>query len=164
MSPKSAEWLKVEKYLQSKGITFQMYEHPPIFTVAEGKKYKINAPGLGCKSLFLKGIKETKYILYTLPGEKRANLRRLAEEVGEKRLTFAKPAELKQLLRVTPGSVSPFSILNDRQKKVILVIDREVTQAKEINVHPNDNQASLVLTQEMFRRFLSTLDHQYRLF
>ncbi len=164
MSSKSAEWLKVEKYLQSKGITFQVYEHPPVFTVAEGKKYKIDVPGLGCKSLFLKEAKGAKYILYTLPGEKRANLRQLAEELGEKRLTFAKPVELEQLLGVTPGSVSPFSILNDRQKKVILVIDREVIQAKEINVHPNDNRASLVLTQEMFRRFLSTLDRPYQLF
>ncbi len=163
-SKKSAAWMAAERYFSSKGITYRTYTHPPVFTVADGKKYKIKVPGVGCKSLFLKEVKGNRYFLYTLPGVKRANLKRLAEFLHVKRLTFATADELERFLKIKPGSVSPLSILNDKEKKVELVIDQEVISAEKINLHPNDNRASVVLTQEMFQLFLESLDRPYYLF
>ncbi len=157
MASKSAAWLKVEKYLKNHKINYQTYGHPAVFSVAEGKKYKINVPGLGCKSLFLKAKKEGRYFLYTLPGRNRADLKGLADLLEVKKLVFASEAELWQFLKVKPGSVSPLNIINDSDKRVELLIDNQAYQAPIINVHPNDNRASITLTKEMVDRFLNSL-------
>ena len=157
MASKSAAWLKVEEYFEKHNISYRTYTHRPVFTVAEGKKYKINVPGLGCKSLFLKAKKEGRYFLYTLPGRNRADLKKLANMLAVKKLVFASEAELWQFLKVKPGSVSPFNILNDTDNRVELLIDAQIYQAKSINVHPNDNRASITLTKEMMDRFLKSL-------
>lgn len=48
-----------------------------------------------------------------------------------------------QILGVKPGSVNLFSIMNDSEDKVKLILDRKVHEAANIGVHPMDNTATV---------------------
>lgn len=149
----------VEQFLQSHGIAYVLHEHPAVFTCEDAEKYCGTVPGLAGKNLFLKNKKSTRYFLVILPADKRADLKHIAQVVGEQKVSFASPEALREKLGLEPGSVSPFGLLNDADAGVEVFIDREVADAEIVNFHPNRNTASLELTQKMFQIFLTTLKH-----
>jgi Ala-tRNA(Pro) deacylase len=58
-------------------------------------------------------------------------------------------------LKVTPGSVSPFGLINDLEKVVTFIIDNELLTRDELALHPNINTQTLVLKIEDFKKFLT---------
>ena len=64
---------------------------------------------------------------------------------GTRRLSFASPEELLRLLDLTPGSVTPLGLLNDRDHAVRFCLDRDFDGGR-IGVHPNDNTATVWLS------------------
>lgn len=126
-----------------------------MYTCEELAQYRI--PGLACKNLFLRDQKKKRYLLVVLPADQQTDLRRLAEQVGDKKLSFVNPETMKEKLGVEPGAVSPFGLLNNAEGDVELWIAREVMDAPVVHFHPNRNTASLVLTREMFELFLESL-------
>ena len=150
----------VEDFLKSKGVEFILHEHPAVFTCEEAEKYCGDIPGLACKNLLLKGKKSGRYFLVVLPAEKRADLKKIGETVGDKQITFASPEALLEKLGLTPGTVSPFGLLNDKNHEVEVYIDQKVYYAKIVSFHPNRNTASLELSGNMFRKFLQAIENK----
>ncbi len=99
------------------GIAHTTIEHPPFFTVEEGRVWHDKIPGLHGKNLFLKDKKD-KLWLVVMPAEKRADLGRIEKQVGAARVSFGKPELLLEVLGVTPGSVTPFGLMNDTGEAV----------------------------------------------
>lgn len=151
--------IQVEEYLTSRGIGFKVHEHPPVQTCDELAQYGV--PGLACKNLFLRDQKKTRYMLVVLPAAQKTDLKKLAEQVGDKKLSFVNPETMMEKLGVEPGAVSPFGLLNNTERDVELWIDREVLEATVVHFHPNRNTASVELTGEMFRRYLLQLGVSY---
>ncbi len=56
-----------------------------------------------------------------------------------------------------PGSVSPFGLLNNEEADVELYVDQEVMNADIVNFHPNRNEATLELTQDMFKKYTESI-------
>jgi Ala-tRNA(Pro) deacylase len=119
-------------------------------------------PGLPCKNLFLRDQKKTRYLLVVLPAAHHTDLKKLAEQVGDKKLSFVNTETMMQKLGVEPGAVSPFGLLNNVEGDVELWIDREVLEAPVVHFHPNRNTASVVLGNQMFRLFLDCLKRPIR--
>src|SRR6478672_2996414 len=140
-----AEEQPVLARLEQLGIPFDRYEHPPIATGDEGLEHWEGIDAVHCKNLFLRNQKGTRHYLVILPVTKRADLRAVADQVGDGKLSFASPERLMTYLAVTPGSVSPFGLINDRERHVGVFLDRELKQAPRISFHPNINTATLVL-------------------
>ncbi len=153
----------VEEFLKSKNIEYKLHEHVAVYTCEDTKKYCNRINGLVYKSLFLTNKKRNRYLLVILSDEKRLNLKKFAEIVGEKKLSFASPEVLLDKLCLTPGSVSPFGLLNDNEKEVEFYIDKGVLGADIVSFHPNRNTASLELTQEMFAKFLQEIGHNVKI-
>lgn len=145
----------VEAYLTLHSIEFRIHEHPPVQTCEELAQHGV--PGLPCKNLFLRDQKKTRYLLVVLPADQRTDLKMLAEQVGDKKLSFVNPETLMQKLGVEPGAVSPFGLLNNTKGDVELWIDRAVLEAPVVHFHPNRNTASLELTKKSFLQYLNGL-------
>jgi Ala-tRNA(Pro) deacylase len=107
----------------------------------------------------LRNQKGDRHYLVILPHSKRADLRQVAGQIGDGKLSFASPERLLKYLGVTPGSVSPFGLLNDPGHHVRLFVDRDLRDAGRITFHPNDNTATLVLAFADFERFLEHVGH-----
>lgn len=150
----------VKEFLAMHNIEYVLHEHPAVYTCEEAEKYRGKISGIACKNLFLRNKKGNRYFLLIAPAEKRVDLKTVAKTTGESKLTFASSGSLQEILGLTPGSVSPFGLINDREKKVELLIDQEVYNADTVSFHPNVNIATLDLSQNMFRKFLDVLGYK----
>ncbi|NCS71885.1 MAG: prolyl-tRNA synthetase associated domain-containing protein [Candidatus Magasanikbacteria bacterium] len=149
----------VEQYLEDNHISYIMHEHPAVYTCEEAETHCGNIPGLACKNLLLKDQKGKRYVLVVLPATKRADIKKISETIGEKKMSFASAEAVKEKLGLEPGSVSPFGLLNDPHHEIELCIDQDVSNAEIVSFHPNRNTASIELTGDMFKKFLQTLPH-----
>lgn len=148
--------------LQALGIAFDRYEHPPVATVAEALVHWAGIEATHCKNLFLRNQKGDRHYLVVVPHSKRVDLRQVAEQIGDGKLSFGSPERLMKHLGLTPGSVSPFGLLNDPGRHVRLFLDVDLTGAARLAFHPNDNTATLALADADFERFLQHTGHQAR--
>ena len=149
----------VYERLTSLGIAFTRHEHPPVSTVEEAAQYWAGIEATHWKNLFLRNQKGTKHYLVIITHSKRADLRAVADQIGDGKLSFASPARLMTHLGLTPGSVSPFGLINDREHAVHVVIDRELKDAERVSFHPNVNTSTLTITGADFARFLESCGH-----
>ncbi|MDR1989279.1 MAG: prolyl-tRNA synthetase associated domain-containing protein, partial [Acidobacteriaceae bacterium] len=132
----------VTAHLGGLGIPFEHYQHPPIATADEGVEHWAGIDAVHCKNLFLRNQKGDRHYLVILEHTKRADLRAVAEQVGDGKLSFGSPERLMTFLGVTPGSVSPFGLIHDRAQHVRVFLDRELKHAARISFHPNINTAT----------------------
>jgi Ala-tRNA(Pro) deacylase len=148
--------------LQALGVAFERYEHPPVATVAEAELHWASIEATHCKNLFLRNQKGDRHYLVIAAHHKRADLRQVADQIGDGKLSFASPERLMKYLGLNPGSVSPFGLLNDPARHVRVFLDADLTQAQRISFHPNENTATLVLAFGDFERFLLAVEHPAR--
>ncbi len=140
-------------------IVHKRYDHPAVYTVAEAEAACAHVPGIASKNIFLRTKKKDRYFLVVLPARKQLELKVLEQLLGVKKLSLASPEDLMTYLGLTPGSVSPFGLIHDTGARVEAIIDRDIVDADQVSFHPNVNTASLVLSHDMFARYLATLRH-----
>lgn len=147
-------------YLEKNGIQIRTFEHPPVHTVEESKALRGTIPGLHTKNLFLRDGKKN-YFLFVTDEDATINLKQLAKKIGAKGgLSFGSPDALMEMLAIRPGAVSVLAIVNDRERKVNLVLDRKLESATAINCHPLSNERTTSLSQDAFAKFLATADRE----
>jgi Ala-tRNA(Pro) deacylase len=150
----------VERYLEGLGIACERHEHPPVATVADAEQYWGGIEALHAKNLFLRNQKGSRHFLVVLAVSRRGDLAAIGEHFGEKKLGFASPERLLAYLGLTPGSVSPFGLINDPAHKVEVAIDVAIREAARVAFHPNVNTATLVLSGADFQRYLAAVGHE----
>jgi Ala-tRNA(Pro) deacylase len=143
-------------FLDSQGIDSTTYDHPAVFTVGESGAIKQDIPGAHTKNLFLKDARDQLWLI-SAEGHAQIDLKRLHTVIGSARLSFGKAELMAETLGVTPGSVTAFGLINDRNRRVRFVLDRTLAQADIVNFHPLTNTATTSVSGEGFRRFLAAL-------
>ena len=101
-----------------------------------------------CKNLFLTNRQQTDFYLLIMPGEKPFKTKLLSKQIGSARLSFASPEHMERYLDLTPGSVSVLGLMNDKEKKVRLLIDRDLLGEERFGCHPCLNSTSLRFSTE----------------
>ena len=136
------------------GIPFARKEHPPVATVEEAVDHWADIGATHCKNLFLRNQKGSRHYLVVVEHSKRADLRKVADQIGDGKLSFGSPERLMTHLGLTPGSVSPFGLINDATHSVRVVLDRDLKSAQRLSFHPNINTATLTISAADFQKFL----------
>lgn len=147
---------RVYELLDKLGISYDRHEHPPVYTVVQAEQYWGNINGAHCKNLFLRNKKGSRHYLIILEHLKKANLKALERQLGEDRLSFASAERLMRYLGLEEGAVSPFGLINDSQKEVQVVIDKDLRRAERINFHPNVNTTTIGIDFADFEKFLAS--------
>jgi Ala-tRNA(Pro) deacylase len=150
---------KVFEVLERLDITYVRHQHPPVFTVEQAEQHWKNITGAHCKNLFLRNKKGNRHYLVILEASKQADLRTLAQKLGEDRLSFASPERLMRFLGLEAGSVSPFGLINDSQKQVKVIVDSVLKEVDLVNFHPNINTETVGITYSDFEKFLAWIGH-----
>ena len=146
-------------FLDRLGIEHHTTEHPPIFTAEQGHEWEDKIPGTGCTSLFLKDEKGGLWLVM-IPADKRADLKGIAKRAGAPRFSFGKPELMMDVLGVTPGSVTPFALLNDTKKQIKVVLDEDMLRCDKVHYHPLHNAASTTLRAADFLKFVRALGYE----
>ncbi len=114
-----------------------------------------------CKNLFLTNRQMTEVWLLLMPGEKPFKTKLLSRQIGSARLSFASAEQMLQYLDITPGSVSVLGLMNDRENKVRLLIDRDLLTQESIGMHPCINTSSLrIRTVDLTEKLLPAMAHE----
>ena len=137
------------------GIAYTRHEHPPVATVEEAEPHWADIDATHCKNLFLRNQKGTRHYLVVILHSKKADLRAVADQIGDGKLSFASPERLLAHLGLTPGSVSPFGLIHDRDHVVHVALDRDFQTATRLAFHPNINTRTYTVTVADFMKFLA---------
>ena len=134
--------------LQAKNIPFETLEHPAAYTMADLDALGITQKGTILKNLFLRDGSGKHHFLVSAPECADIDLKKLKEQLGSSRLSFASTERLWEHLRIAQGSVSPLCLLNEESGTIPMVFDEALRGNAAIGVHPNDNTAMLWLRFE----------------
>lgn len=117
-----------------------------------------------CKNLFLCNRQHTDFYLLMMPGDKVFKTKELSSQLGCSRLSFASGEEMEQFLDITPGSVSVLGLMNDKENKIRLIVDEDVTKGEFVACHPCINTSSLKFyTKDVFGKILQAMNHDMTL-
>jgi Ala-tRNA(Pro) deacylase len=145
--------------LDELGLAHRTVEHAPVFTVEQAKEHRGVLPGHHIKNLFLRNKKEEMWLVVALE-DRAIDLKRLGEVLGAGRLSFGSPDRLRRHLGVEPGSVTPFSVINDSGHQVTLVLDRGLLEGGPVNAHPLVNTMTTAISFADLRRFFEATGHR----
>ena len=143
------------------GIDHKTVEHEAVFTVEQAKQHRGVLPGHHIKNLFLRNKKEEMWLVVALE-DRAIDLKWLGEVLGAGRLSFGSPERLRTWLGVEPGSVTPFSVINDTAHKVTLVLDRALQEGGPVNAHPLTNTMTSAIVLPDLLRFFEATGHAPR--
>jgi Ala-tRNA(Pro) deacylase len=143
------------------GIETQTVDHPPVFTVAESLQLEGRLPGGHAKNLFIKDKKDRLFLVVAL-GHAKIDLKSLHKVLGCDRLSFGRPELLMEVLGVPPGSVTPFALINDKARRVIVILDADMMRYERLNFHPLANTATTNIAREDLIAFIRACGHEPR--
>lgn len=115
-----------------------------------------------CKNLFLCNTQKTDFYMLMMPGTKKFKTKELSGQIGSARLSFAQAEYMEAFLNITPGSVSVMGLMNDKDNRVRLLMDRDILADEFVGCHPCVNTSSLkIRTKDILEKFLPYVRHDY---
>ena len=142
--------------LDSLGVETTTFEHPAVFRVGEGEEVKAGIPGAHTKNLFLKDARGQLWLI-SAADTTVIDLKRLHHVIGSARLSFGSAALMAETLGVSPGSVTAFGLINDKDRRVRFVLDRALDEAVLVNFHPLTNTATTGIARDGLWRFFEAV-------
>ena len=143
------------------GVEYDRVDHAPAMTMEDCKEVDEILESMVCKNLFLCNRQETAFYLLMIPDTKVFHTKDLSAQIHSSRLSFAKETYMEELLDITPGSVSVLGLMNDREHRVQLLVDRDVLEGDYIGCHPCINTSSLRIRQkDMWEKIVPALEHE----
>ncbi|EJO5347604.1 prolyl-tRNA synthetase associated domain-containing protein [Clostridium botulinum] len=152
---------KIYNILDELNIKYIKHDHEAVYTIDEVNNLQLDIQGQHCKNLFLRNRKGNIHYLLILCDEKMADLKALAKEIGSTPLSLASEERLYSHLGLTPGSVTPFGLINNSDKKVKVLLDKDLKKDGKINFHPNTNTATLTVNYNDFCKFLKWTENEF---
>ena len=146
---------KLKEYFEKNNIEYKLYTHLPVFTVEESNKIEMTYKGMHTKSLFLRD-ENKNYYLISMEADKRLDIKYLESFFRVKKLKFTSPSELKDILKVSPGSVSIFCLINAKDN-VTLILDEAIWNSELVAFHPNINTETIDIDHYNFSKFYNIL-------
>lgn len=143
------------------GIAYTLHHHRAVFTVEESSSIDTQIPGTHCRNMFVRDKKHRMFLI-SLANETQVDLKKLQTVLDCGRLSFGSPARLWQYLGVRPGSVCPFSIINDTDKEVTLILDHWMMQQERVNFHPLRNTMTVGMKPDFLQHFAENIGHPFK--
>lgn len=146
------------KTLEKLNISYKKVEHQKVMTSKEAEFIKDMIDGVGVKNLFLKNDKGSYFLVLT-SDNKKVDLRVLSKMVNG-RLSFASTEELRNILKLEQGSVTPLGLINDLKHEVVVLIDNVLIN-EFVLVHPLVNTKTISLRMKDLIRLIEYLKNEY---
>jgi Ala-tRNA(Pro) deacylase len=151
------ELLKKENY------SIIVHQHEALFTVQDSKKLRGEIKGTHSKNLFLKN-KKNKFFLLTCEEAYKIDLKKISKSLELGNVSFAREEYLDKYLKIKPGSVSPFALLNDEESKVDFYLEQTLHESKFVNFHPLINTFTITIETDRFIEFMIENDKKIHIF
>lgn len=144
--------------LEALDIPYTLHHHKAVFTVAESDEVDAQIPGTHCRNLFLRDDKKN-FFLVVLQNATQVDLKKLPVLIDSKKLSFGASDKLWEHLGVRPGSVCPYSIINDTAGMVKICLDKSMMETDIVNFHPLLNTMTIGVKPADLTRFIENCGH-----
>lgn len=152
--------IKVYDLLDKLGIDYQYVDHEAANTMEACEEVDKILEVQMCKNLFLCNRQKTNFYLLLMPGDKPFKTKDLSKQINSARLSFAEAEYMEEFLDIKPGAVSVMGLMNDRENRVQLLIDKPVAEQEYIGCHPCVNTSSLKMKiKDLMEIFLPNVKH-----
>ena len=154
---------QVAKKLQELGITYNVVDHPPVFTTEQADAFIEGIEGVRTKSMFLTNRKKTQYYLLIMDDKKRLDMDDFKVQVGADRIRMASLDSLAEKMTLPAGTVSPFGLLNNEEKDIHVYFDKDIISEDVMAFHPNTNEKTIFIKSKDLFRFLKSIGFTYEI-
>lgn len=152
--------IRVYDFLDSLGVEYYRVDHNEAGTMEACEKIEKELNTVICKNLFLCNRQKTAFYLLMMPGDKVFKTKDFSPLVNSSRLSFADESDMEKYLDVTPGSVSIMGLINDKECRVQLAIDKDVLKPDFIGCHPCINTSSLKIKKsDLLEKYIPATNH-----
>lgn len=152
--------IRVYDFLDRIGIEYERVDHNNADTMEACVEIEKTLGAKICKNLFLCNRTKTEFYLLLMPSDKPFKTKDITKQIGCSRLSFANGEDMEKYLDIKPGAVSVMGLMNDKENKVKLLIDKSVATGAEIGCHPCVNTSSLkIKTNDILKIFLPAVNH-----
>ncbi len=152
--------IRVYDLLDSLNISYQRIDHEAAMTMEACAAVDAALEATICKNLLLCNRQNTDFYLLMIPGDKPFKTKDLSAQIGSSRLSFASAEYMEAFLDITPGSLSVLGLMNDKENRVRLLIDRDLLKGEYIGCHPCINTSSLRLrTEDLLQDIIPAMGH-----
>ena len=153
--------IRTYDFLDGLGVEYDRVDHGPAMTMEDCKEADEILQATICKNLFLCNRQKTAFYLL-MPDTKVFHTKDLSAQIGSARLSFASPEYMEEFLDITPGSVSVMGLMNDKERRVQLLIDEDVLGGEYIGCHPCINTSSIRLkTKDLVEKVIPAMNHPF---
>jgi len=152
---------KLYQLLDDLNIPFEYIEHPEAPTIEIARQYWKGHDAKHCKNLFFRNHKGNRHYLVILDCDCDMDIHSIEKQLHQGKLSFASEQRMMKYLGLTPGSVTPFGLINDTEHHVKVFMDRNLQNAERLSFHPCINTASLIITKADFIRFMDYTQNEY---
>lgn len=154
---------RVYALLDRLGIVYERVDHAPAMTMEACEDVDRVLGAKMCKNLLLCNRQCTDFYLLMMPGDKPFKTKELSKQIGSSRLSFAGGEYMEEFLDISPGSLSVMGLMNDRDRRVQLLIDEQLLQDPYICCHPCINTSSLkIKTEDVTGKLLPAMGHDLK--
>jgi len=139
--------------LKKEKVEFVPHIHAALNTVEDSINLRGQIEGGHTKNLFLKNKKD-EFFLFSCLESTIIDLKKLKTTLNLGNISFANEVYLKEILKVRPGAVTPFGLLNDIENKTKFFLDLKIIEHEKINFHPLVNTMTITLNTKDFIKFI----------
>lgn len=133
----------VTRFLESRKVPYTVFELPAEKLGGEETARLLDAPsGIVFKSIVILRKVPGKPILAVVPGDREVNLKKLAQTVGEKKVSPATQREAENISKLQVGGISPLALIN---KGFEIVIHSSVLGFDEVHVSGGERGVNIRL-------------------
>ena len=153
--------VRVYDLLDKLGIEYERTDHEKANTMEKCNEIDKILDTIICKNLFLCNRQQTEFYLLMMPGDKPFKTKYITKQLGCSRLSFAPSEKMLEYLDIKPGAVSIMGLMNDKDNKIQLVIDKPVVESETLGCHPCVCTSSLKFkTKDIIEKFLPAVHHE----
>jgi Ala-tRNA(Pro) deacylase len=127
----------IQQQLTAQGVSFEIFEHEPVYTNPAMAEALGVSEGETVKSLVVK-TKEGELMVVVLPGDARMDWKRAAAAAGTKKVSFAKPEVVAETVGCEVGCVPPFG----HEQPLPVVMDPSLSRLETVYFNPGVHDRS----------------------
>jgi Ala-tRNA(Pro) deacylase len=153
--------------LEEAGVGYALITHPAANTMELCRGIGEEYGARHCKNLFLTNKRGSEFRLLLMHPDKPFRTSEVSKALGVTRMSFASNEQLKEVLGLEPGCVSVMGLVNECAKRayvdgrLFIAIDGDILKWDRICVHPNTDEATLVMETAGLIRFLEHIGVSY---
>ncbi len=147
--------------LDELGIASETVEHEAVLTAEGLSQWDAGRWEFPVKNIVVEDKSRRLYLVTMHLMTPPLDLKQLARSIGaDGRFSFASADTLGATLGVLPGSVTPFAVLNDRDRKVRVILDSRMREARTVSAHPMINTMTTTIAMTDLMKIFDHSGHR----